>query len=135
MEYDVWKPGYVLVPSFVFDTEDGVTAFRTYDVDPEWRRKRRPTGRYVSTVRIPGNFLAEGTMFVTAAMTTVEPGLRQFYEEDAVAFQVVDSLDGDSARGDMAGNVAGVVRPLLDWSTRHSEAVPQAETEPLRADR
>jgi lipopolysaccharide transport system ATP-binding protein len=36
-----------------------------------------------------------------------------------VAFQVVDSHDGDSARGDWAGKVDGVIRPLLDWSTQH----------------
>src|SRR3712207_7464668 len=32
------------------------------------------------------------------------------------AFQVVDSLDGDSARGDYAGPMPGVVRPLLRWT-------------------
>jgi lipopolysaccharide transport system ATP-binding protein len=34
-----------------------------------------------------------------------------------VAFQVIDSLDGDSARGDYAGPFPGVVRPLLQWTT------------------
>jgi lipopolysaccharide transport system ATP-binding protein len=38
-----------------------------------------------------------------------------------VAFQVVDSLDGNSARGDYAGPVPGIVRPLLQWT---SEFVP-----------
>ena len=46
--------------------------------------------------------------------------MRQFYELDAVAFQVIDSLDGDSARGDYAGRMTGVVRPLLQWSTQFS---------------
>jgi lipopolysaccharide transport system ATP-binding protein len=44
----------------------------------------------------------------------------QFYEHDAVAFQVIDSLDGDSARGDWAGRMRGVVRPMLEWETQYS---------------
>ena len=35
----------------------------------------------------------------------------------AVAFTVVDGLTGDSARGDFAGLLPGVVRPLLRWTT------------------
>jgi lipopolysaccharide transport system ATP-binding protein len=46
--------------------------------------------------------------------------VRQFKVADAVAFQVIDSLDGDSARGDYAGPFPGAVRPLLKWSTEFS---------------
>ena len=84
----------------------------------------RPVGRYVSTVRIPGNYLAEGTMFVTAGLTTTNPDQKQFLERDVVAFQVVDSLDGDSARGDSAGHIRGVVRPLLTWTTDFEADTP-----------
>jgi lipopolysaccharide transport system ATP-binding protein len=38
-------------------------------------------------------------------------------ERDAIAFHVVDSLEGNTARGDYVGNVAGVVRPKLTWTT------------------
>jgi lipopolysaccharide transport system ATP-binding protein len=34
-----------------------------------------------------------------------------------VAFQVIESTDGESARGDYAGDISGVVRPLLKWTT------------------
>jgi len=44
-----------------------------------------------------------------------------FFEFDAVAFQVVDSLDGDSARGDFGGSIPGVVRPLLKWTNQATE--------------
>ena len=135
MEYEVWKPGYKLNPYFIFDNEDGATAFRTHDVDPQWRRRPRPPGRYVSTVRVPGNLLAEGTMLVTAGLHTTEPAIRQFYEEDVVAFQVVDSLDGDSARGDAAGTIAGVVRPLLEWTTRPPAELREANLNPAAVDR
>jgi lipopolysaccharide transport system ATP-binding protein len=34
-------------------------------------------------------------------------------------FQVVDSMDGVSARGDYMGHIPGVVRPMLKWTTQH----------------
>lgn len=118
MEYDVLKSGYVLLPYFDFHNEGGVCVFGTCDLDPMWRQRPRPKGRCVSTVLIPGNFLAEETMFVSPGLLTLNPSTFQFEESTAVAFQVVDSLDGDSARGDWTGKIDGVVRPLLDWSTQ-----------------
>jgi len=34
-----------------------------------------------------------------------------------VTFRVVDTLDGDTARGDYVGKINGVVRPRLEWTT------------------
>jgi lipopolysaccharide transport system ATP-binding protein len=44
-----------------------------------------------------------------------------FSERDLIAFQVVDSLQGDSARSDWEGAMPGVVRPLLEWETSFGE--------------
>ena len=120
MEYDVLKSGYVLLPHYDLFNEQGVHVFKALDQDPAWRRRSRPAGRYVSTVWIPGNFLAEGTLFVNAALVTLDPVMLQYVERDAVAFRVIDSFDGDSVRGDWAGRLGGVVRPLLKWSTQSS---------------
>ncbi len=117
MEYDVWKAGYKLMPYFRLSNEEGVVAFTSNDLDPDWRGRPRPAGRYVSTVWIPGNYLAEGMMFVAAGLTTINPDRTQFREREAVAFQVVDSIEGDSARGDFGKRIRGVVRPLLKWTT------------------
>jgi lipopolysaccharide transport system ATP-binding protein len=38
---------------------------------------------------------------------------------------VIDSLDGDSARGDYAGHMPGVIRPLLNWTTSFAPAGEQ----------
>lgn len=129
IEFDVVRPGYVLTPTFVLGNEQGIEIFVAHDLDPVWRRRRRPAGRYVSTARIPGNFLAEGTMFVTAGLNTLDPLIVQFDEPNAAAFQVVDSLDGDTARGDYAGTMIGIVRPVLEWSTRFTP-IEQAVVEP-----
>ena len=117
VEYEVLKPGHVLVPNLHFYNEEGVYAFVISDLDPAWRNRPRAAGRYLSTALIPGNLLSESTLFVGVAVSTMTPELTHFYERDAVAFQVIDSMDGDSARGDYAGPMPGVVRPMVDWHT------------------
>lgn len=119
MEYEVLKSGSILLPHFNVGNEDNIRVFPSLDLDPEWRGKPRPAGRYISTMHIPGNLLSEGTMYIDAAMTTLEPPVGQFYERDAIAFQVYDSLDGDSARGDWGGQLGGAVRPKLTWTTEY----------------
>ncbi|MCK4782127.1 MAG: ABC transporter ATP-binding protein, partial [Desulfobacteraceae bacterium] len=97
----------------------GDIAFVTVDIDPTWRRRPRPKGRYISTALIPGNLLAEGIHLVTCNLLTLEPDSTQFSAKSAVSFHVIDSLEGNSARGDFAKNIPGVVRPLLEWSTQY----------------
>jgi len=119
MEYEVLQPGYPLTPTYDFYNAEGTLIFGTVDLDRTWRRRPRPTGRWRSTVTIPGNLLAEGTVFVGAGMLTTHPEVRHFIERDVVTFQVVDSIDGDSARGDWGGDFNGAVRPLLNWRTHY----------------
>jgi lipopolysaccharide transport system ATP-binding protein len=128
MEFEVLKSGHVLVPNYHFYNEEGVCAFVASDHDPAWKRQPRPVGCYVSKAWIPGNFLSEGTLIIGAAISTMNPIAVHVHERDAVSFQVVDSLDGDSARGDYAGGIPGVVRPLLDWETQFYPSGAVAKT-------
>jgi len=125
MTFEVLREGAVLLPFFMFYNEDGLLAFSANDLDPNWRGRPRPTGEYQSAARIPGNLLSEGTLFVGAGAASEGP-IVQFYESEAVAFHVIDSLDGNSARGDYAGQMRGVFRPMLEWSTRYKERKPGA---------
>lgn len=122
MEFEVTSPGHIMLPHFSFSNESGVRLFVSIDRDERWRKKERPKGTYKSRVRIPGNFFAESTIFVSAALVAIEPRIVQFYGQDAVAFSVFDSLDGDSARGDYAGGIPGVVRPAFDWTTEYQSS-------------
>jgi lipopolysaccharide transport system ATP-binding protein len=122
MEYDVLKSGYIILPNLYLSNEEGVCIFGAQDLDPEWRGRRRPACRYVSTVWIPGNLFSEGMVFVDANMNTLEPFIFQYQSRSAVAFLVTDSLEGDSARGDWTGHMPGVVRPMLRWTTRQLQS-------------
>lgn len=119
MEYEVLKPGYMLLPYYHFFNNEGVNIFQAHDTDPLWKTRPRPAGHYVNTVWIPGNFLSDGMLFVSAGLSTLNPIIAQFYERDAVAFHVTDSIEeGETARGAWAGNMGGLVRPLLKWDTQ-----------------
>jgi lipopolysaccharide transport system ATP-binding protein len=117
MEYEVLQEGRVLVPNFHVLNEEGAYVFVTSEPG-EWQRRPRPPGRYVSTAIVPGNLLAEGTFMIGAAVSTMDPVEVHFYERDAVAFQVHDTMAGNSARGNFGGPIPGVVRPLLSWESR-----------------
>jgi len=117
MTYEVLKDGKVMVPNFHFFNAAGTCLFVAHDWFSEWRTKPRLKGHYTSVMTIPGNFLAEGVVSIGVALTTYFPLEVHFVAWDAVSFIVVDSVDGDSARGDFAGDIPGVVRPVFEWST------------------
>ena len=60
MDFEVLKPGYHILPHFFLWNEDGVQLLGANDLDPEWRGRRRPAGRYVTTAWIPGTFSRPG---------------------------------------------------------------------------
>jgi lipopolysaccharide transport system ATP-binding protein len=121
MEYWILEPRKGLSPNIHVFNDEGLRLFVSGDQhDPAWRDRVRPPGLYKSTCWIPGNFMAEGTFVVDAAISTVSstnPVTIHAWERDAVAFQVVDAIEGDSVRGNYGGTVPGVVRPLLKWTT------------------
>jgi lipopolysaccharide transport system ATP-binding protein len=122
LTYEVLDEGHTLVPVIEFYNEEGTELFSTHDTNAEWRRLARPRGTYTSTVWIPGNLLAEGSLMGHVSIMSHFPTtVLHAYERNAVAFQVVDSPAGDSARGDYIGPMPGVMRPLLNWSTEINE--------------
>jgi lipopolysaccharide transport system ATP-binding protein len=122
MTLELLQDGYILLPHFKLDNDDGIRVFTALDTDPTWRKKKRPKGRYTATAWIPGNLLAEGNFFVSVFLITLEPTSRQFAERDVIGFTVFDSMEGDSARGDWVKDISGVVRPLLKWETDYSNS-------------
>jgi lipopolysaccharide transport system ATP-binding protein len=120
MEYEIFKSGYVWMPHYNIFNEEGGWVFTTIDTDSKWRGQR-PAGKYKATAWIPGNFLSEGLLFVQSSLFTLEPRTIQFEPRDVVSFQVVDSISGDSARGDWAGPLRGAVRPLHKWTNNYKE--------------
>ena len=125
VQFDVLTPDHVLVPNLHFFNAQGTCIFMLNDLEPTWHRRCRPVGRFLSTAWIPGNFLSEGRVAVRVAISTYVPFNVYLDERDAVAFEIIDNLDGDTARGDYAGPMPGVVRPLLSWTTKFTPRPPR----------
>jgi lipopolysaccharide transport system ATP-binding protein len=107
------KPNVILM----FNNDEGVCLFASFDWNNDpWAKTSRHAGLVRSTCTIPGNFLAEGRVTVTVLVTSFEPFVRHITAPDAVAFQAVDRMTGRGVRGEYASDMAGVVRPMFDWS-------------------
>jgi len=118
IRYRVLKEGLPVFAKIKVHDRQGDIAFNAMDTTPHWESSATP-GVYASTAWIPPNLLNEGTTSIDVAVCTLHaPRLHQraaWY--DAVSFFVVDPADGDTARGRFTGQLRGVVRPLLDWTT------------------
>lgn len=123
IEYDILQSGHKLVPSIQVSNGEGICAFVSRDVNPAWSRRSRDKGCYCSEVIIPGNFLAAGTMYLDIGLLVLDPLRNEVDERSVVAFQVLDVIDPDSARGEITTKMPGVVRPLLRWKTEERNGV------------
>ncbi|PYS98669.1 MAG: ABC transporter ATP-binding protein [Acidobacteria bacterium] len=118
MTYEVMSDGEILIPNLQLINQERVHVFTIHDVASEWSKRPKARGTYVSTAWIPGNLLAEGNFALNAAIVSYMPNQKvHLYVTDAVSFNVFDPMTGDSARGDFAGRMDGVVRPIVEWET------------------
>jgi lipopolysaccharide transport system ATP-binding protein len=108
--------GEVMRPQIMVANEQGVHAFNAMDTSASWLEPCM-AGEYRATAWIPGNLLNEGRMTVSVFVSTLAPEktIHHAAERDAVSFQVLDPVEGDSAKGVFVGQWHGAVRPLLDW--------------------
>jgi lipopolysaccharide transport system ATP-binding protein len=117
MDYRVLKGGKILIPNLHFYSDDGTLIFISHDWFSGWRETQREPGLYRTKFTVPGNFFSEGRITVNAAITTYLPLEEHFTETDAIAFTVLEADDGDSSRGDFAGHLPGIIRPIIATKT------------------
>lgn len=114
MKYQILlEANQLIVPNFHFYNEGGICVFVSGARDV----KQMTTGIYEAICHIPDNLMNEGTYFVGLAMTSYMPtGCKvNFFELNALSFNVKDPMDFRSARYGYTGPIPGVVRPILDW--------------------
>lgn len=116
---DILEQKRTFVPMLTLTTDTGQLIFSAVDTDPAWLHPR-PPGVYHSVAWIPSNLLNEGMVIVSVTVVTFVPGakaVRHASIRDAVAFQVTDPGEGNSARGGYATVFPAPIRPLLEWTT------------------
>jgi lipopolysaccharide transport system ATP-binding protein len=102
------------VPNFHFFAPDGSYVFVS---NADGVSKLSP-GIYQADCKVPGGLLNEGTYFVGVAITSYfDSGAFEvdFFERNALMFNVIDPMDERSNRYGYAGPVPGILRPKLDW--------------------
>jgi lipopolysaccharide transport system ATP-binding protein len=125
VEYDLLREPDKVRPfaNLHFFNDEGVCLFVSGDhVNEEWSATARRPGAVRSTCWVPGDFLNEGRVIVTAAVSSLDPTVVHARENDAVAFMVVDKSEG-GARAGFARDLPGAVRPLFEWSVSSDSAV------------
>jgi lipopolysaccharide transport system ATP-binding protein len=120
--FDVLVDGLAPFPVIRLYNEWGTEVVWTTDSSSPSHGDPRPVGQYQATAQFPANFLAEGTLTVSASLCSIEPEVTHFQEPDAVQFQVLDSLGERGSRGQFTGYIGGLVRPLLRWSEKFEES-------------
>jgi lipopolysaccharide transport system ATP-binding protein len=83
---------------------------------------RPKPGIYESLVVIPPHLMADQTYSVDISIVASR-GVKMHHVQHsgAVMFQIVDPIDGSSARGDYSERLKGVVMPKLPWSMQQLE--------------
>ncbi len=116
--FSVLTAGNPVFPKIKVYDHRGDVAFNAWDTSTRWHEPS-PPGEYVATAWIPGNLLNEGLATVDVGVLSLHaPKLHPHAGlKGAVSFHVQDPGEGDSARGLFTGQVKGVVRPLLEWTT------------------
>ncbi len=116
LDFAVTADDLVLFPSIRIFNEWGTEIIWSTDTGSPWHGKARPRGRHRCTINFPANWLNEGLMSVTAAVSSGFPARFHFNQADAVHFQATDVLGQKNARGDYPDSITSVMRPLLQWT-------------------
>jgi lipopolysaccharide transport system ATP-binding protein len=107
--------GFRPIVSLEFSNAEGTLLFTTHANHLSGVVKAHGPTLIHARCKIPGNFLAEGGVFILAGVVSYHPPTVHAVERDAVAFQVRDMSVGDGVRGSFTGDFPGVMRPMLDW--------------------
>lgn len=116
IEFEFWNfmQDAYLEPNFRLISQHGIVAFASSPTDKNgWHRRPSPIGLFRCKCFIPGDLLITGQYRVM--LSIIKDSHHIVHQQDGIlAFDVQDAAE---LRGDWYGEMVGVVRPLLKWST------------------
>jgi lipopolysaccharide transport system ATP-binding protein len=119
LEFEYWNlvPDRYIGINIHLLADQNIVAFASSTTkEPAWQGRPFPAGLFKTTCRIPGDLLNSGLHRIR--LRVVERGQFILDYQDVLTFEVGDSVE---RRGKYYGKRAGIVRPLLDWSTEFVE--------------
>lgn len=118
IEYFLERP-FMDFRSMVRLFTQGVCAFPAFERETYMHNQK---GQYLTEVTIPGNLLAEGEYVIGMSFFGAKGRKYNFCSgDDYLSFLVVDYMNGDSVRGDLAAGLEGVLRPSTKWRKTYIE--------------
>jgi lipopolysaccharide transport system ATP-binding protein len=117
IEFVVLKEGRFLQPVLQFTDDTGNTVFWSTDADPELRRTPRERGRYKSSMFVPHDFLAPGTVIIhVGIIQTAHEFVSHVNATEALSITVIEDPSENSVRGGYDGDIPGLIRPRMNWT-------------------
>ena len=101
-----------LIPGINLYNADEVCVFDRCD----WKPNQLSPGKYIKSLRIPAQTLAEGRFSILVHLTFYDPLILSVVEQDAMYFEAIDSEHPETVRGLFKGPWPGIVRLGLEWS-------------------
>lgn len=123
INYEVLKDGFSFIHGANFYDGEEVNIFNSHDVTLKDRYKKKNIGLHEITMWIPGNLLSEGILSINIAFFNSNPYEMFVYLEKAISINIIDEMNGNSARGNYTHGFPGFVRPLLKWETNKIEKI------------
>ncbi|HLO28388.1 MAG TPA: ABC transporter ATP-binding protein [Anaerolineales bacterium] len=120
MEFEFWNliQDAYLEPNIQLISQHGIVAFASSPTEEAgWHRRPSPIGLFRCKCYIPGDLLITGQYHVMFSIIK-DSHYIAYQQEDILAFDVQDAAE---LRAGWYGEMVGVVRPLLKWSTEFVE--------------
>lgn len=114
--FEILQPGRIVLPEFQLVNAAGDVLFTSIENRTAWGHTPREPGLYTSTGWVEGNTLSEGRYSVSTSLSSLAPRNCYLTENEALYFQIIDPLEGDSARFDYGLVPPGCVSPRLHWT-------------------
>ncbi len=114
--FEILQPGRTILPEFQLVNAAGEVLFTAIENRTKWSYTPRELGLHTSTGWVEGNALNEGRYSVNISLSSLAPRASYLTENEALYFQVIDPLEGDSARSDYGLTPPGLISPRLHWS-------------------
>jgi lipopolysaccharide transport system ATP-binding protein len=116
LEFEYWnlKPGARVNLSLHLYNEEGTMVFNALPaMEREWQGRAFPVGLFRDVCHVPGDLLNDGTYRVELMVVHDDANV-VLRLDDVLVFEVADSGE---LRGGWYGRWAGIVRPMLNWTT------------------
>lgn len=114
--FEILQPGRTVLPEFQLVNASGEVLFTSIENRTAWSHTPREPGLHTSTGWVESNTLNEGRYSVNLSLSSLAPRTSYLTESEALYFQVIDPLEGDSARSDYGLIPPGCISPRLHWT-------------------